>query len=590
MHAGAGLVAFDSVGGARRLSELAGARVDELIESIEEIADLAIPYARLPRRATTAFAADLRTWSDVADRTVGSLLSERGAGETTVRALLSAADEAVAGARATGERVGAAAAVTGMLDRLNERDLVMLRMRVWLQEPVSRPLVAQHLGTYTAWVQRHEPRARARFAALLEDPAHAEVGEHAAGLRQRLGVAAPESDVVNELLDLGLDPASQQAQVLLHLAGPYVLTQGWFDNAAAGGSATVDAVIEELLLQGGAVSDHEIFAAAVSAGVTADRAERYVRERLPALRRLGKRWVQWGDATGDMVAAALHVVGRPASVEEIVGLIGPLRTAKTVRNALSVDDRFMRTSKSMWGLSTWGLDEYVGISVELAARIDAAGGAWRVEDLVAEVAAQVPDVSVSSIRTHLYSTLAFVVEAGIVRRRTAADGWPPLPPLHSVRGAFGCGDNEIRLGVPVSADVLRGSRNPIPAPVAAAIGVSPGQERVFSTVLGPVYVVWRLSSTVGPYAGTLRAIAQALGATTSDTLVLAFNPQTAHLDVCRAAGSLSAVERCRALVGTRSMRSPLAALAASLGVARGDVVRVLHDRGDHELAELGASS
>ncbi len=289
VHAGTGLVTFDSVEGARRLSELAGARVDDLIESIEEIADLAIPYARLPRRATTAFAAELRTWSDVAGRTVGALLSERGAGETTVRALLSAAHEAVAGARATGERVGAPAAVTGLLARLNERDLVMLRMRVWLHEPVSRPLVAQHLGTYTAWVQRHEPRARARFAALLEDPAHAEVGEHAAALRQRLGVTAPETDVVNELLDLGLDPASQEAQVLLHLAGPYVLTQGWFDNAAAGGSAAVDAAINELLLREGAVTDHEIFAAAVSAGVTADRAERYALERLPALRRLGQR-------------------------------------------------------------------------------------------------------------------------------------------------------------------------------------------------------------------------------------------------------------------------------------------------------------
>ncbi|OWL96010.1 hypothetical protein B7435_29330 [Mycolicibacterium peregrinum] len=588
MHAGAELVAPDGVGRASRLSELADARVIELVEGIEEIADLAIPYARLPQRASSAFAATFTTWSDLAAQTVGSLLASPRAGEATVRALLVAAREAVVGARSAGERVGADACVGRLLAHLDDRDVVMLRMRSWSTPPASRPIVAEHLGTYTGWVQRHEPKACARFAALLQDPVHAEVGEHAAALRQRLGVSAPQGDVVDELLRLGLDPTSQEAQVLLHLAGPYVLTQDWFDNVAAGGSTAVDEVIDGLLLREGAVADHEMFAAVESAGVTADRVERYLQRRLPTLRRLGDRWVQWTDATGDMVASALHALGRPASAEEILALIGPVRTDKTVRNVLSIDDRFMRTSKSMWALSDWGLDEYAGISAELAARIDAAGGRLRAEDLIATTLAEVPDVSVSSIRTHLYSTLAFVVEAGLVRRRTVADGWPILPPLHSVRGVFRCEDNEIRLAVPVTPDVLRGSRTPIPASVAAAIGVSPGKQRVFSTAGDPVHVVWRLSSTSGPYAGTLRVLAQSLGATTADTLVLAFKPKTAQLEVVCVDNDATAVERCRALVG-RPVRSPRAALAASLGISRGELAAVLHERGDSDLAELVVS-
>lgn len=589
MHAGAGLVAPDSIGRAARLSELEAVRVNELIEGIEEIADLAIPYARLPQRASSAFAATFTTWSEFAAQTVGSLLATPRAGEATVRALLVAAHEAVMRARSAGERVGAAACVGHLLARLDDRDVVMLRMRSWSTPPTSRPIVAEHLGTYTGWVQRHEPKARARFAALLQDPVHAEVGEHAAALRQRLGISAPQEDVVDELLRLGLDPASQEAQVLLHLAGPYVLAQDWFDNVAAGGSTAVDQVVDDLLLREGAVADHEMFAAVESAGVTADRVERYLQRRRPTLRRLGERWVQWTDATGDMVASALHALGRPASAEEILALIGPVRTDKTVRNELSIDDRFMRTSKSMWGLSAWGLDDYAGISAELAARIDAAGGQLPAEDLIATMRAEVPDVSVASIKTHLYSTLAFVVEAGLVRRRTATDKWPALPPLHSVRGVFSRGDNEIRLAIPVSPDLLRGSRNPIPTSVAAAIGVPPGSRRAFSTAEGPVHVVWRLSSTVGPYAGTLRILAQSLGATTADTLVLAFKPKTAQLEVVRAHGDASVLERCRALIG-RPVRNPHAALAASLGVSRAQLVAVLHERGDTDLAELVGSS
>ncbi|WP_454232487.1 hypothetical protein [Mycolicibacterium fortuitum] len=438
-------------------------------------------------------------------------------------------------------------------------------------------------------MQRHEPKARARFAALLQDPVHAEVGEHAAALRQRLGISAPQGDVVDELLRLGLDPASQEAQVLLHLAGPYVLAQDWFDNVAAGGSTAVDQIINDLLMRHGAVADHEMFAAVEAAGVTADRVERYLQRRMPALRRLGDRWVRWTDATGDMVASALHALGRPASAEEILALIGPVRTHKTVRNALSIDDRFMRTSKSMWALSDWGLDEYAGISAELATRIDTAGGQLPAEDLIATMLAEVPDVSVSSIKTHLYSTLAFVVEAGLARRRTTADKWPTLPPLHTVRGVFRRGDNEIRLAIPVTPDLLRGSRNPIPTAVAAAIGVPPGSRRAFSTTEGPIHVVWRLSSTAGPYAGTLRLHAQSLSATTADTLVLAFKPKTAQLEVVCVDNDAPALERCRALVG-RPVRNPRAALAASLGVSRVQLAAVLRERGDTDLAELVGSS
>ena len=77
------------------------------------------------------------------------------------------------------------------------------------------------------------------------------------------------------------------------------------------------------------------------------------------------------------------------------------------------------------------------------------------------------------------------------------------------RGAFRCGDNEIRLALPVNADVLR-SGQPIHPAVASVLGVDPGHRRLFTTLYGQISVLWRLSSTNGPSIGSIRASAKPL--------------------------------------------------------------------------------
>src|SRR6476646_2591973 len=87
----------------------AGGPINELIDGLDAIAALAIPYARLPRRAYNVFSAEFASGSDIAGQTVSALLSRPKAGEGTVRALLTAAADAVAAHRAaaTSSRVGA---------------------------------------------------------------------------------------------------------------------------------------------------------------------------------------------------------------------------------------------------------------------------------------------------------------------------------------------------------------------------------------------------------------------------------------------------------------------------------------------------
>jgi hypothetical protein len=100
-----------------------------------------------------------------------------------------------------------------------------------------------------------------------------------------------------------------------------------------------------------------------------------------------------------------------------------------------------------------------------------------------------------------------------------------------------------------------------------------------------VAVAWRLSSTNGPSIGSLRAAAIATAAELNDSLVAVFGLEDASLDIVRIAADVSGVQRLRALLG-HTVRSPAAALAASLDCRRADVEAVLRGRGDDDLADL----
>ena len=142
----------------------AGVPINELIDGLDDIAALAIPYARLPRRAYNVFSAQFASWSDIAGQTVSALLSHPKAGEGTVRALLTAAADAVAAyqAAATSSRVGAATAVRRLVAELDDRDRAMLSARLWAPRAESQRTLADRLGLNIAWIQRNQPRAQAR--------------------------------------------------------------------------------------------------------------------------------------------------------------------------------------------------------------------------------------------------------------------------------------------------------------------------------------------------------------------------------------------------------------------------------------------
>lgn len=555
--------------------------IGDLIDGFDEIATLAIPYARLPRRATTAFASSFTRWQDLAAETAMSLSRYPQAGQATIQALVEAAREAVTMTRSSAGGQDLATAVEAMLDRLSERDLILLTTRIWALQPRTQTEVARQLQVNPMTVRRNERRTEDRFRELLADPLHAPVAAAADELARRLGVLTSESIAAAELHQLGLELHDHKGLALLAAAGPYRPHQhhGWLENSAECGARRVATTIEAVLGRRRAPTTAELVGPLKRIGVVPDTARAYLNAQ-PALRRVGAQWVRSGDSMGDRIEALLHLAGDPVPVHDIIRAVRGTSSPRTVRETLSSDDRFVRVSLRNWALSRWGLPAYTGIFDAVCECIDAANAnGVTVDTVVAEVQAMVPDVAEDSIRAYVNRAPAFVVKNGIVRRRTKSDKAPKLPPLRTAPGAFRTGADEIRLALTVDQELLRGSGRTLPRAVAAALGVTPGKRKTFRSDHGPVTVIWRISSTNGATFSSLRAPAMALGAQHGDTLVLAFGVKRRTLTAARISADTPSRDRLCILLG-RDADDPLSALADALDCPPEDVEPLLRKRNE----------
>ena len=561
----------------------------ELIPGFDSIGSFAVPYARLPPRLS-AYAHEFPKWADLGDQTPGALLSRPKLGASAVLALIQAAERAVMVRQETADagKVGVQAAVTRLVAQLDRVDREILAGLVWPIEPRPTAEVAEILDVHPISVRRKIPRASARFDELLADPAHLEVAEHASELGSQLGPYVPVDVVDLELRRLGIAPDSQAARILLHVAGPYAASGQWVESTASapGGRAAAAAAVDEVFDRGAAPHAADLLRALTDVGIPTGIALTYLETHV-TLRRFGDVCVRWtGDTTVSMVEAALHALGTPAPAEDILATIGPKSTVslEKVKHVLLQQSRFVRATRRTWALAAWGIPEYLGVVPAIGACIDDSGGKVHIDDLVGDLLARYPDITESSIRTCV-GALEFVTERGLVRRRKRSDGWPSPPPLNTARGVFRNGVNEIRMTMPVTVDLLRGSGQSIRPTVAAAAGVAPGGKRTFTGPDGQLTLDWRLTAASAAHTGSLRSLAHAVDAVTGDALVIAMRVNDGSLDVTRLRPDETGMERLRKLLGRRP-RKPAAALAASLACPREDVGAVLRARGDHDVADL----
>lgn len=558
-----------------------GRPLAELINDFDAIAEQPIPYSRLPRR-WNALSDEYRHWSELAKVTPQALLYQPKIGASALRALAAAADDAVRAQRRsrTATPQSPADSATTLLNRLTDFDRELLAGLVWPPRPRRQTELAEQLNVSPVSLYRNRPRAEQRCADLLADPAHQDVRAHADTLAARLGSYVPGDAADRELERLGLPPQSNAAALLLYLAGPYRQRGDWLDNAATKGHDTAAAATTALFRRHPGPTPAQLHTALTEAGLSEGAALRYVETHLQ-LRRFGDVVVRWNDqSVANMCEAVLHALGKPSTAATIYAHLDSTDTsASYVREALSDDYRFTRSSRTLWALRAWNIPEYHGIAAALGSYLDAQGGHADVETILNDFAARYPDVSPKSIMRYLDS-LEFIVDLGVARRRTTGDNIPPVGPLNAVRGVFRNGDNEIRCVRTCTDDLLRGSGQAIHTAVAQALGVTPGEHRTLHGPHGDVRVRWRMASSSGADLSSLRAYAHAIGARPGDTLVLAFGTDAGTVEVRRVDAGPGTTRRLEQILG-RTVADRDAELAASLDCAPEEITTVLARRGDH---------
>lgn len=625
--------------------------VAELVPGLDTIAPLAIAYSRLPGRAKTVYAPRYRLWSDIADEPVTRVLTAPGAAYRTLRALLALAQETVTANRAAATRrqLNAHAAATQLFDRLDIADRTLLTDLIFPNGPRDYQQVIAKLGVNTGWIHRHLPSARAQLTELLAEPVHRDVTVHVEQLRRELGPLLPAQHLTACLARRRLNHNDPAALMLLYLAGPYTARGDWWESRSAGGADAIMAIVDQAFSNSPTLTISDLTKALVAAGMNpavvpvfldaffplrtvgrtvtlwskqsvaaqivcrsfdssptqtienltgalttaglpASLVPAFLDEFFP-LKTFGEICVRWDSTTGSQVEGILQAHGSPMTAHAIYShLDSPRPTMNTMLTRLSDDRRFMRASKKSWALRAWDHLEYFGIVEAIDYFLDEAGGELTTAEVVAHVTTAFPDVSEPSVRKFL-CTLAYININGSVRRRTRRDPWPTPEPLNTVHGAFRNGPHQIRMGVIVDADMLRGSGAPVAPAVATAIGVEPGAQATFSSPAGPVLITWHLASTHGPRRGSVRRLAQAVGAAAGDTLVLAFDLAQSSLTPTRIPAHASRADALAELTGLDTLS--LVGLAASLDCAPAQVAQILAGRGDTELAEaarLTASS
>ena len=130
-------------------------------------------------------------------------------------------------------------------------------------------------------------------------------------------------------------------------------------------------------------------------------------------RRDGDRLMVWSGHVVDKCVALLASRNEPADAETLVALIGEGHNAKGVRGRLFEDKRLMRVNRTEWALAAWGLEEYTGITDEIAQRIDEAGGQIELNAVVKEIVRQF-GVQENSVFAYAAAPM-FVVEGDHIR-------------------------------------------------------------------------------------------------------------------------------------------------------------------------------
>lgn len=379
-------------------------------------------------------------------------------------------------------------------------------------------------------VRQIEAKALKRMLKLLQAKRMAPLHWRAHSIATQLGTAYAANDTrADDLLVqlLGDDRSELFGNFMRWLAGPYILREGIWWREGLDVQRKLLAQMSSVFGEEGASPD-EAREWLAEAGVIPKFADS-VLAQLPLHYVMG-RFFRTRPGIPQLAVVALRQLDRPAGVEELAEL-GEFsdRNLRGARQRLMEDPRIMRVSKDEFALREWGLNEYSGIADAIVQAITDAGGITTGAELMKKLPATF-GVSTSSVRAYLEAP-QFVYEDDTVRLRRRDEPFSVPDTVEQRQGVFRL-DNIVSVLVEVSSETLRGSGNPLPADVVQALGVKPGNSRVFQhrDEGFAVSVYWPATGHAGGTLGTVRNVVSHLGAIKGQLLRLTFDVTDSTVD------------------------------------------------------------
>ena len=381
----------------------------------------------------------------------------------------------------------------------------------------------------------------------------------------------------------GIPPCRGLARGLaLDLAGGFRVAGGWVSRGSGGTPARSAQPMLETVREHGSVNLAQAVRRLADRGFGAPAA-RYFIDSNPDLQVMDGLVFWWKGDIAMKAAAMLRRIGRPATANELLELLGGSRTVRTMRNALYKNPEIVRVSKTEFALKEWDPHEYGGISDEIERLVGIGGGSAQLSELVSEISGRFKVAEQSVIQYALAPR--FVNQQGVIRVRTPDEPFmiQSPQPLREA-GAFAHSDGVWVHVVHVNHETLRGSGRVFSTHLAWELGVRPGLGVNFDLGAGlEIPISWPVQSFTA-HIGSLREIANEHGAQAGDRLLLQLDGpnRTANVALVRAGDAPAQVLDALTEGMSGSYRSRLAKL---IETSENGVEEQLESRGDAWLAD-----
>jgi hypothetical protein len=478
----------------------------------------------------------------------------------------------------------------GMFDdaigALDPRAAEILALRLFADQPETLDLLGKRYAVTRERVRQIEGKARGAMLGFLGEGSPLESVALAA--RSLIGTVRPLDDLLALMPALAntVTTVEQPAwRVLDRLDDAYEIKDGWcfVPTLDAAQSATQTGLQEQSDQYGVArIDDIDL--------VECSRPDR--------LADLTKAWLEYCGYTvygehvftrtqsvGDYAASILSVTGSPLSAQEIIDQFAFERSAGSLKNAMSIDDRFERVDRDRWALTEWGMDAYAGVRSVIRQQIAECGGRVKLDDLVEHITGKYT-VTASSVVA--YATAPpFEAREGIVRLAGTDREVRKSP--ERTRRLYRRG-SAWAYRVRITTDHQRGSGSVAPVAIASILNLQFGENRQLESPLGPQSVNW---TGIQPSFGTIRRFLMDgdIAADTEAFLVIRDDGTFGFEPVPTLSGeplrdALTMVGASPTLLGEAARDALISAIGLPAGSPVASIIGGYRERGDSDIADL----